>query len=120
VIENVSEHYLEKLRLYVNGEQKNIKLAQRTSLAQLNLPEGIYTLHVRGARGLDPIQFAYLPNLQLQLDKNEYRTNESPTLIYQRRNTLSSLSQHTESHDKIQVIHAFYTRSTVCLEHHKR
>jgi hypothetical protein len=80
VIENVSEHYLEKLRLYVNDEQKNINLAQRTSLAQLNLPEGIYTVQLHGARGLDPIQFAYLPNLQLQLDKNEYRTNESLTL----------------------------------------
>jgi len=80
VIENVSENYLENLRLYVNGEQKNINLARRTSLAQLNLPEGIYTLQLRGARGLDPIQFAYLPNLQLRLDKNEYRANESPTL----------------------------------------
>jgi hypothetical protein len=80
-IENVSERYLERLRLYVNVEQKNINLAQRTSLAQLNLPEGIYTLHVRGARGLDPIQFAYLPNLNLRLDKNEYRANESPSLL---------------------------------------
>jgi hypothetical protein len=81
VIENFSEHYLEKLRLYVNDEQKNIKLAQRTSLAQLNLPEGIYTVQLRGARGLDPIQFAYLPNLNLRLDKNEYRANESPSLL---------------------------------------
>jgi hypothetical protein len=81
VIENVSEHYLEKLRLYVNGEQKNINLAQHTSLAQLNLPEGIYTLQLRGARGLDPIQFAYLPNLGIRLDKNEYRANESLTLF---------------------------------------
>ncbi len=81
VIENVSENYLEKLRLYVNGELTNLNLARRTSLAQLNLPEGIYTLQLRGARGLDPIQFAYLPNLQLQLDKNEYRANESPTLF---------------------------------------
>ena len=80
-IENVSERYLERLRLYVNSEQRNIKLAQRTPLAQLNLPEGIYTLQLRGARGLDPIQFAYLPNLQLQLDKNKYRANESPTLL---------------------------------------
>jgi hypothetical protein len=80
-IENVSERYLERLRLYVNGEQRNIKLAQRTPLAQLNLPEGIHTLQLRGARGLDPIQFAYLPNLQLQLDKNKYRANESPTLL---------------------------------------
>jgi hypothetical protein len=80
MIENVSEHYLKKLRMYVNREQRDITLARRTSLEQLNLTEGIYTLHVRGARGLDPIQFAYLPNLQLQLDKNEYRTNESLTL----------------------------------------
>jgi hypothetical protein len=52
-------------------------------LAQLNLPEGIYTVQLHGARGLDPIQFAYLPNLNLRLDKNEYRANESPSLSYQ-------------------------------------
>ena len=81
MIENVSENYLKKLRMYVNREQRDITLARRTSLEQLNLPEGIYTVQLRGARGLDPIQFAYLPNLNLRLDKNEYRANESPSLL---------------------------------------
>lgn len=81
MIENVSENYLKKLRMYVNREQRDITLARRTSLEQLNLTEGIYTVQLRGARGLDPIQFAYLPNLNLRLDKNEYRANESPSLL---------------------------------------
>lgn len=80
-IENTSDNALSRVRFYINGERREIAPARNIALSQLNLNEGVYTIHLRGARGLDAIQFAYLPNLKLRLDKNEYRANESPQLF---------------------------------------
>ncbi|MFQ3596885.1 MAG: hypothetical protein SNJ55_13560 [Chloroherpetonaceae bacterium] len=81
VIENCSENSLSKLQLFVNGERKEINISPRIALSSLCLREGVHTIQVRGARGLDALRFAYLPDLKLRLDKNEYRASETVTLF---------------------------------------
>lgn len=80
-IEDISDNALSRVRFYINGERRDISPARTIALSQLNLLEGVYTIHLRGARGLDAIQFAYLPNLKLRLDKTEYRANELSQLF---------------------------------------
>ncbi len=80
VIKNISENSLSKLRLFVNGEKKEININSRIALSTLGLREGVHTIHLRGARGLDALRFAYLPDLKLRLNKNEYPANKTPIL----------------------------------------
>ncbi|MDW8466844.1 MAG: hypothetical protein RML35_11940, partial [Chloroherpetonaceae bacterium] len=77
-IENLPPQQRERARLVVNNREINIA-SDKISLAS-HITDGIIEIRLRGVRGRPTLKIAYFPELKLQLDKAEYRADETPTL----------------------------------------